>query len=545
MAMIRCSSCGRDVSDQVETCIYCGGKITKGTSWVPSSSDAAQKNSGEWNVKGTEMWGQSRSTNSNAGTGLSNLGASLWEKFMGLSNSKKILTVFLVVFLGIPFLKGFFAAFFSYGSSNSRSYNYSSSAYPTSSALEVTQTSEVDDGKIAMPVVSTSLIGENYVDVEKILKGAGFQNIVFEPIDDLVTGWMVSDGDVEKVSVGGYTSFDTSSRFAADTEIVISYHTFSEDTDTKTVASVDGDEYLKEATDLLDSIYDENMTDIDYVKEAADLINSATGSASNGSGQTYQCIGIDFHMPDYYILDEEEESEKSDFLYFDDGIILVYWGQSNNSEVLDKDNIQDFVKEMGMDENYKLTGDSSIKVAEQSAELIEYEDKGGENDIIGAAVGIKNGNSIAVLIGMWEVANGEKYREDFYQMLNNAKKSSDSNAGNSNTGTNASGMTMSQKNAVQAAKDYLAIMSFSRKGLIEQLSSQYGDGYSVSDATYAVDYLEKNGLVDWNEQAKQSAQEYLSIMSFSKKELIEQLSSEYGDGFTREQAEYAAQALGY
>ena len=143
-------------------------------------------------------------------------------------------------------------------------------------------------------------------------------------------------------------------------------------------------------------------------------------------------------------------------------------------------------------------------------------------------------------------ATGKKYREDLYQMLNNAKRSSGTMAGNSNgSSTNTSGMTVSQKNAVQAAKDYLSFMAFSRKGLIEQLSSQYGDGYSVADATYAVDYLEKNGLVDWNEQAKKSAQEYLSIMSFSKQGLIEQLTSDYGDGYTKEQAEYAVRALGY
>ncbi len=540
MAMIKCSSCGRDVSDQVETCLYCGNKITKGTSWVPLSSDGVQKNSGEWKSTGT----QSERKNMNTGTGLSNAGGNLWEKFMGLSNSKKILTVFLVIFLGIPFLKGFFGAFSSYGSSGSRSYNYSSTT-PVSSTPEAVQTTAEDDGKIAMPVTSSSLYGENYVDVEKILREAGFQNISMEPIDDLVTGWMVSDGDVEKVSMGGYTSFDTSSRFAADTEIVISYHTFPEDTDTKTVASVDDTDYLKEATDLLQSIYEENMSDIDYVKEATDLINSVTGSSSNGSGQIYQCIGIDFPMPDYYIL-EEDTSEEGDFLYFDDGIIFVFRGQSNNSDILDKDNLQEVVKEMGMDGNYKLTGDSPITVAGQSAELIEYEDKGGELDIIGAAVGIKNGNNIAMLVGMWEEANSKTYLEDFYQMLNNAKKSSGTVAGNSNgSNTNTSGMTMSQKNAVQSAKDYLEFMAFSRKGLIEQLSSQYGDGYSVADATFAVDYLENNGLVDWNEQAKRSAQQYLSIMSFSKQGLIDQLTSDYGDGFTKEQAEYAVRALGY
>lgn len=77
-------------------------------------------------------------------------------------------------------------------------------------------------------------------------------------------------------------------------------------------------------------------------------------------------------------------------------------------------------------------------------------------------------------------------------------------------------------NAVQAAQNYLSFMNFSRKGLIEQLSSPW-----------------------WNEQAKGSAESYLSFMTFSRQGLYEQLTSEYGEGFTASQAEYALKALGY
>lgn len=88
--------------------------------------------------------------------------------------------------------------------------------------------------------------------------------------------------------------------------------------------------------------------------------------------------------------------------------------------------------------------------------------------------------------------------------------------------------TISQRNAIAAAKLYLSTAPFSRKGLIEQLEFE---GYPTEDAEYAVDSLN----VDWNEQAVRSAELYLSVMPFSKKELIEQLVFE---GFTREQAEY-------
>ncbi len=105
---------------------------------------------------------------------------------------------------------------------------------------------------------------------------------------------------------------------------------------------------------------------------------------------------------------------------------------------------------------------------------------------------------------------------------------------------NAAELTGPQKNAVRSAKQYLNISGFSRAGLIEQLSSSYGDGYEVADATAAVDSLG----VDWNANAVKSAKQYLSISGFSCKGLIEQLSSSAGDKYTESQATYGARQAG-
>ncbi len=101
-------------------------------------------------------------------------------------------------------------------------------------------------------------------------------------------------------------------------------------------------------------------------------------------------------------------------------------------------------------------------------------------------------------------------------------------------------MTVSQKNAIKSAESYLSFMGFSRQGLIDQLSSEFGEKFSVEDATFAVDSL----AVDWNEQAAKSAQTYLDTMGFSCQKMIDQLSSEYGSKFTVEQATYGATAVG-
>ena len=94
--------------------------------------------------------------------------------------------------------------------------------------------------------------------------------------------------------------------------------------------------------------------------------------------------------------------------------------------------------------------------------------------------------------------------------------------------------TVSQRNAVKAAKSYLSIMAFSRTSLIKQLEFEK---YSTADATYGVDAQN----ADWNAQAAKSAKSYLELMAFSRTSLIDQLVFE---GFTQAEAEYGVGTTG-
>lgn len=89
--------------------------------------------------------------------------------------------------------------------------------------------SKEDDGKLNMPFSSNDLKGANYQEVIATLENAGFTNVQTKAIDDLVFGWLTKDGEIEEVSVDGYTTFSTDSRYAADIEIIVSYHTFPTD----------------------------------------------------------------------------------------------------------------------------------------------------------------------------------------------------------------------------------------------------------------------------------------------------------------------------
>lgn len=101
-------------------------------------------------------------------------------------------------------------------------------------------------------------------------------------------------------------------------------------------------------------------------------------------------------------------------------------------------------------------------------------------------------------------------------------------------------MTRSQEEAIGAARDYLEFQAFSRYGLIHQLSSEYGSGFSKKDATFAVDHLD----VNWNKQAAKAAEDYLEFQHFSRAGLIHQLESKFGSGFTHSQAVYGVNKAG-
>jgi hypothetical protein len=98
-------------------------------------------------------------------------------------------------------------------------------------------------------------------------------------------------------------------------------------------------------------------------------------------------------------------------------------------------------------------------------------------------------------------------------------------------------MTVSEQQAVESAQSYLNLdAGFSRLGLLQQLTSKYGAGFSAADAAFAVNYLHP----DWNAQAVESAEGYVkNVGGFSRDSLLQQLTSSYGAQFTPAQAQYA------
>lgn len=89
--------------------------------------------------------------------------------------------------------------------------------------------------------------------------------------------------------------------------------------------------------------------------------------------------------------------------------------------------------------------------------------------------------------------------------------------------------------ALVKAQTYSDMMSMSKRGVYDQLTSEYGEKFSAEAAQYAVD----NVSADWNANALAKAKTYQDSMAMSPAAIRDQLVSEYGEKFTAEEADYA------
>ena len=86
---------------------------------------------------------------------------------------------------------------------------------------------------------------------------------------------------------------------------------------------------------------------------------------------------------------------------------------------------------------------------------------------------------------------------------------------------------------------YSDMMYLSQAGLYEQLTSEFGEKFSAEAAQYAID----NVNADYNRNALKKAQMYQDDMAMSPDAVWEQLVSEYGEQFTPAEADYAVANL--
>lgn len=123
------------------------------------------------------------------------------------------------------------------------------------------------EGEAKTPSGSSVQKGRDYNKVVDDFKSKGFKNIKTEKLEDLITGLITKDGEVEEVSVGGNVDYSADQWISADAEVIIKYHTFKEkDTESAAEAEAKDDSNVNKTT--------EELLTVDNCKELAGILNT-------------------------------------------------------------------------------------------------------------------------------------------------------------------------------------------------------------------------------------------------------------------------------
>ena len=98
---------------------------------------------------------------------------------------------------------------------------------------------------------------------------------------------------------------------------------------------------------------------------------------------------------------------------------------------------------------------------------------------------------------------------------------------------------MEYMNALKKAESYSNNMNMSKNSIYHQLTSEYGENFSEDAAQFAIEHLQ----ADYKANALAKAESYSSNMNMSKDRIYKQLISEHGEYFTEEEAQFAVDHL--
>lgn len=110
--------------------------------------------------------------------------------------------------------------------------------------------------EIRLPFSASQYVGENYKTVVSQLGDIGFENIKTQKLEDLITGWLTKEGEIEQISINGDSKFSEGDYFSKDAIITIIYHTFPEAVET----TAEGTKPSKAATGTDESTERANAT---------------------------------------------------------------------------------------------------------------------------------------------------------------------------------------------------------------------------------------------------------------------------------------------
>lgn len=171
--------------------------------------------------------------------------------------------------------------------------------------------SKKHEGEAKTPSGPSSQKGRDYNKVVNDFKSKGFKNIKTEKLEDLITGWMRKDGEVEEVSVGGDADYSADEWISADAEVIIKYHTFKEkDTESATESEAKDDSNVKKTTVELLTV--DNCKDLSEVLSTKDEFDPLIKEFA----QKYAGRTIEFDGNTAYVSQHGDYKTRFDYLIY-------------------------------------------------------------------------------------------------------------------------------------------------------------------------------------------------------------------------------------
>lgn len=164
---------------------------------------------------------------------------------------------------------------------------------------------------------------KTFVGILIELTNSGFTNVKTIPIEDLITGWLTKDGEIESISIDGDTDFISGRKYDPGVEVEIQYHTFPSDTESEAEESSEAPE-----TDDSQSISETDQEDeeapnitVDNNPEFAAVLSNRTDDDSSyiAFAEKYnnQIIEFDGHI-EYLGLYEDYNTRWEALIVFGD-----------------------------------------------------------------------------------------------------------------------------------------------------------------------------------------------------------------------------------
>ena len=167
------------------------------------------------------------------------------------------------------------------------------------------------EGEANTPSGSSIQEGRNYQEVIDTFEEEGFRNIKTEKLEDLITGWLTKDGEVEEVSVGGDVDYSQDEWVSVDTEVIIKYHTFKkEDTESAVESEVKDNSNVE--------VPEEEILTVDNNKELAEILSTKdeTSPLFKEFAQKYAGRIIEFDGNTAYVSLYKDYKTRFNYLIF-------------------------------------------------------------------------------------------------------------------------------------------------------------------------------------------------------------------------------------